>query len=197
MIFTVTTTTTASYNNNNNKIKSRHCKLSLAFAGQCRLFVMWNNIVLLKISNPNAIFVTDVHWKNDLWNMHWNPEECQSRYRKWHFSKVCNLMKIIFTKNFHSKFGIFWSLEILMGANLAGICKFVLIYDNPPKCWFDKRRGWKTIFQCKINLKLRGKLLWPMTSLTWLENAELYFNFCRKFRWKIVAPDIKSLLPER
>ena len=112
--------------------------------------------------------------------MHWNTEECQSRYRNWHFSKVCNLMKIIFTKNFHSEFGIFWSLEILMGANLAGICKFVLIYDNPPKCWFDKRRGWKTIFQCKINLKLRGKLLWLMTSLTWLENAELYSNFCRQ-----------------
>jgi len=37
---------------------------------------------------------------------------------------------------------IIWTLEIFYGiANSAEICKFVLIYGNPPKFLFDKQRG--------------------------------------------------------
>ena len=41
-----------------------------------------------------------------------------------------------------------WTLGNFYGiANLGEICKFVLIYGNPPKFWFHKHQGWQIIFQ--------------------------------------------------
>ena len=54
--------------------------------------------------------------------------------------------------------------------NLAEICRFVLIYGNPPKSWFDKQRGYRSFlifieFENVNRLEiLRGKLLSPITN---------------------------------
>jgi len=50
---------------------------------------------------------------------------------------------------------IIWPLGNFYGiANSGEICKFVLIFGNPPKFWFHKQQGWQIIFQGTENLKV-------------------------------------------
>ena len=46
-----------------------------------------------------------------------------------------------------SEFSFHWKFS--WDCQLGKTSKFVLIYDNPPKCWFDKQWGWQIIFQCQ------------------------------------------------
>ena len=58
---------------------------------------------------------------------------------------------------------IIWPLKNFYGiANLTEICKFVLIYGNPPKYRFHKQRGWQIIFQSISKRHWIGNFEWKI-----------------------------------